>query len=314
MVTRPVVCLGPYIVDVLARPVTAIPPGQSGARVDEIRITAAGTGGGTAVDLAQLGVPVVALGRIGDDELADLLTLLLRRHGVDTSGLVRASGVQTAATVLPIRPNGQRPALHCPGAYPAFALDDEARRLILGAGHLHIGGPERLDDPGVAIEAASLAHSAGIPVSVDLLASDPTVATGPVRRLLASVDLFCPNDDQLLALYGTTDLDEAAAAARADGAGAVVVTTGPAGARVVDETGARTVPAFEADLVDTTGCGDAASAGLIDGLRRGLDLDGAVRRAMAAGALVCERLGSDAGLTAERVDEVLASRPALGPR
>ncbi len=50
-----VVCLGAHILDVLGRPVPDIPPGQGRRVLDEIRITAAGTAGGTAVDLAKLG-------------------------------------------------------------------------------------------------------------------------------------------------------------------------------------------------------------------------------------------------------------------
>lgn len=311
MSTGAVVCLGPYIVDVLARPVSEIPAGQGGALVEEIRITAAGTGGGTAVDLAQLGVPVTAVGQIGDDELADLLVMLLGRHGVNIEGLVRSDTAQTSATVLPIRPNGERPALHCPGAYPSLVLDADQVRLIEQSSHLHIGAPERFRDEHLMTDAAAIARRFDVPVSLDLLAADPGAQTGRVRELLALVDVFCPNDDQILALYAVDDVADAAAMARDDGAKTVVVTTGAQGAVVVDDDGVRSIPAFECDVVDTTGCGDSVSAGLIQGLRLGLGIDDAVRRGMAAAALVCERLGSDAGLTATSVDEVLSSRRTI---
>src|SRR5439155_19188614 len=106
-----VVCLGVHIVDVLGRPVTHIPPGQGRLVLDEIRVTAAGTAAGTSVDLVKLGARVTNLGAVGDDLLADLLISLLSRYGVDTSRLVRKPGQRTSATILPIRPNGERPAL-----------------------------------------------------------------------------------------------------------------------------------------------------------------------------------------------------------
>src|SRR6266568_333115 len=68
-----VVCLGAHILDILGRPVTAIPPGQGSVLLEEIRLTAAGTAAGTAVDLAKLGARVVSMGAIGDDDLARLL-------------------------------------------------------------------------------------------------------------------------------------------------------------------------------------------------------------------------------------------------
>ncbi len=50
-----VAVIGPHILDVLGRPVEAIPAGQGSARLTEIRATAAGTAAGTGVDLAKLG-------------------------------------------------------------------------------------------------------------------------------------------------------------------------------------------------------------------------------------------------------------------
>ena len=85
----PVTVLGAHILDVLGRPVEAIPPGQGSARLTEIRATAAGTAAGTGIDLAKLGADVLAVGAVGDDLLGDVVALAMARHGVDTSGLSR---------------------------------------------------------------------------------------------------------------------------------------------------------------------------------------------------------------------------------
>ena len=119
-----IVSLGVHIVDILGRPVTHIPPGQGRQLLDEIRITAAGTAAGTSVDLAKLGADVIAMGAVGDDQLADFLISVLGKHGVDTRLLARKPGAQTSATMLPIRPNGERPALHAPGATALLTLAD----------------------------------------------------------------------------------------------------------------------------------------------------------------------------------------------
>jgi sugar/nucleoside kinase (ribokinase family) len=60
-----VTVLGAHILDVLGRPVGAIPPGQGSVRLTEIRATAAGTAAGTDIDLAKLGADVLALGAGG---------------------------------------------------------------------------------------------------------------------------------------------------------------------------------------------------------------------------------------------------------
>ena len=119
-----VTVLGAHILDVLGRPVEAIPPGQGSVRLREIRATAAGTAAGAGVDLAKLGARVLAVGALGDDLLGDIVVAAMARHGVDTGGLIRKSGAQTSATILPIRPNGERPALHVPGATRLLDLAD----------------------------------------------------------------------------------------------------------------------------------------------------------------------------------------------
>jgi sugar/nucleoside kinase (ribokinase family) len=140
----PVVVLGAHILDVLGRPVGAIPPGQGSVRLSEIRATAAGTAAGTGVDLAKLGASVRAVGALGDDLLGDIVIAAMARHGVDTAGLVRKAGVQTSATILPIRPNGERPAFHVPGATRLFTRADIDLNPIRGSRALLIGAPDAI--------------------------------------------------------------------------------------------------------------------------------------------------------------------------
>src|ERR1700722_13974741 len=123
-VTGRVATIGPHILDVLGRPVEEIPAGQGSARLTEIRATAAGTAAGAAVDLAKLGAAVTSFGAIGPDLIGDIVAGALAAHGVNPAGLVRKPGAQTSATILPIRPSGERPALHVPGATRLLQLDD----------------------------------------------------------------------------------------------------------------------------------------------------------------------------------------------
>ena len=99
------IAMGVHVLDVLVRPVESIPEGQGGQLVDEVKMTAAGSAGGTALVLAKLGADVRSAGAVGTDALGDMLVALLERDGVDTSLLVHREGVQTSASVLPIRPD-----------------------------------------------------------------------------------------------------------------------------------------------------------------------------------------------------------------
>ena len=63
------------------------------------------------------------------------------------------------------------------------------------------------------------------------------------------------------------------------------------------------LPALEVEVVDTTGCGDGFTAGLLAGLLAGAAPEDAAWLGLACGALVATGLGSDAGI--ENLGQVL---------
>jgi sugar/nucleoside kinase (ribokinase family) len=291
-----VVTLGVHVLDVLVRPVEAIPEGQGATLVEQIRITPAGPAGGTAVTLAKLGATVRSAGAIGRDELGDVLLDLLGRFGVDGSLLVRRDGVQTSASVLPIRPDGSRPALHVIGANATFSSADAPWDAIETADYLHLGAPEFMGGEEAA-KILSFAREHAVVTSADILAPGEQAAAilDWIAPAFAHLDYLLPNEEQVLALTGSADLTDGCRALLERGVGCVAATRGAEGAVVVDREGATRVPAFPVDVVDTTGCGDAFSAGFLRGLSLGLGPANAASLGCAVAALVAQGLGSDHG-------------------
>ena len=288
--------MGVHVVDVLARPVEAIPEGQGGALVEEIRLTAAGSAGGTAVTLAKLGAEVSSAGAIGRDVLGDVLIGLLESAGVRTSLLVRREGVQTSASVLPIRANGERPALHVVGANGTYGPDDAPWDAIAASTHLHLGAPEFMGGEAAA-KILSFAREHGVTTSADILAPGEQAAQilDWIAPAFEHLDYLLPNDEQVLALSGADDLEAGARLLLERGIGCVAATAGPDGAVVVSADGVERVPAVETEVVDTTGCGDAFSAGFLRGLSLERSLRDCAVLGCAAASFVAGGLGSDFG-------------------
>ncbi|MFE9675301.1 carbohydrate kinase family protein [Streptomyces sp. NPDC006259] len=289
-----VVTMGVHVLDVLVRPVEAIPEGQGATLVEDIRMTAAGTAGGTALTLAKLGATVRSAGAIGTDASGDMLVQLLRRAGIDTEFLVRRTDTATSASVLPIRPDGGRPSLHLLGANITYGLDDVPWDALARATHLHLGGPE-LIGVDVAARILSYAKEYGTVTSVDFLAPGALGSFEQIEAALPHIDHLLPNEDQVLGFSGERDLAAGVRKLREAGAGVVAVTRGGDGALVVSADGSETVPAFAVDVVDTTGCGDAFSAGYLRGVSLGRAPARAAVLGCAAAALVAQGLGSDHG-------------------
>jgi sugar/nucleoside kinase (ribokinase family) len=301
------IAMGVHVLDVLARPIERIPEGQGGELVEEIRITAAGSAGGTALTAAKLGAEVRSAGAIGRDAVGDMLVMLLERAGIDTSLLVRRDELQTSASVLPIRPNGDRPAFHVVGANGSYGPDDVPAGAIEDASHLHLGGPEFMGGEAAA-SILSRAREAGVTTSADVLAPGDPGLLDWIAPALPGLDYLLPNDEQVLALTGADDLEQGCRALVERGAGCVVATRGADGVVIADGDGFEQVPAFEVEVVDTTGCGDAFSAGFLRGLSLDRGRRDAARLGCAAAALVAQGLGSDHGKFDLAAADGLASR------
>ena len=291
--------IGLYILDILGRPVARIPDGGNVDFIDEIRLTVAGTAGGTVVDTAKLGLRSLAVGAVGDDEKADWVLMTLAKHGIDVSAMQRLPGVPTSATILNVRPNGDRPALHVRGASDHFDVPAAMYDQVFDAPIVHLGGTgllRRLDGPA-SVTLLTEAKRRGRIVTFDLIATNADTI-GIVRPLLPVIDYFMPSIEEARDMSGKSSPEDCAAFFLDAGAGCCVFTLGGNGAFYAHRDGTRLYsPAYDIVVVDTTGCGDAFDAGFITALHHKMDLATSLHFAQAAAALVASGLGSDAGIT-----------------
>jgi sugar/nucleoside kinase (ribokinase family) len=297
-VTR-IACIGVHIFDVLGRPVTEIPPGQNISLLEEIRVTVAGTAGGTAVDLAKLGAEVFSIGALGDDELGGVVRGILGRYGVDSTGLVTKAGVQTSATMLPIRPNGERPALHVMGANAVFTAEDVDLASLATFDAVHVGGTFLMPafDGAGAAEVLATARAGGAITTMDVLGVSKPGLNEALQPALPHLDYFMPNIEEAAMVSGYDDRADIAQFFLDAGVSTVILKRGEQGSSIF-QPGEQEIhiPAFRVDVVDTTGCGDGYDAGFLWARSNGWDLVGAARFASACGSLVATGLGSDAGI------------------
>ncbi len=309
-----VVSMGVTILDILGRYVTRIPDGQNIDILDEIRLTVAGTAAGTAVDLAKLGANVVAMAAIGQDAAGDFIKGTMENYGIDTSCLVRKSNVQTSCTMLPIRPNGSRPALHVPGANGEFSLDDINWDVLAKADFLHYGGTclmARMDGLP-SVEVLKFAQEHGVTVTWDILGLQRPDLQDLILPGLPYVDYFMPGLEEAAMISGLTDRQDIIKFFLDHGAKHTVFKMGGEGSSIagqgMDEI---RLPAFKSTVVDSTGCGDSYCAGFIVGLSMGWDLEQAGRLGAACGGLVITGLGSDAGIV--NLEETIAFMNSAEP-
>lgn len=285
-------CVGLTTLDIVARPIDALPQAETTTLVDQITLVPAGTAGGTALVAARLGVKTALAAATGDDAAGGLVRGVLSEHGVDLSLLARLGGVPTSTTILTIDSNGRRPNFHALGASHRA---EPTEAWLAAAGQvkfLHyagIGGP-RLDG-GHGADLAARAKAAGAVVTCDLI-SPGRRALEELNRILPHTDFFMPNAGEALSLSGQADLVSAGAFFRDLGVGTCIFKNGAAGSVIVGLDGHESLPAHEIAVVDTTSCGDSYCAGFIAALDRGWPVVEAARFASATAALVAQGLGT----------------------
>jgi sugar/nucleoside kinase (ribokinase family) len=304
--------VGFYVLDILGRPVTRIPEGGRADYIEEIKMTVAGTAGATGMDCAILGLKTQAVTTVGTDDMGDWFVAKLQKYGLDCMMVRRDGSVQTSSTILPVRPNGERPALHVPGTAAVFRVADEDLDAALDATVVHVGGTGLLKsfDGEPTVRLLKRAKELGRTTTFDLIQATPeTIAF--VEPCLPYIDYFVPSIDEGSEMAHEKEPAKVAAYFKAKGVKNCILTLGGEGVYVAPQSGEPfQLPAFDIQVVDTTGCGDSFTAGIIAGIIKGWSLEYSARFASAVAAKVAMGLGSEGKLVSfEDTIEAMNSLP-----
>jgi sugar/nucleoside kinase (ribokinase family) len=261
MTAARVVVVGDVCTDVVVLLAGVPAPGSD--RPASIAHRGGGAGANVAAHLAELGTPVVLAGCVGDDVPGQALCRGLADGGVALA-VRTVPGTATGTIVSLVEPGGERSMVADRGANLALQPSDVP--VPAAGGHLHLSGYTLLDDGPRAAGLAALAaaREAGCTISVDPASTGPLAAYGVDRWLAdtASATLLLPNADEARLLTGCSDVADAARAL-AGRHPVVVVSLGADGALWAAGDLLVHRPAHPADVVDTTGAGDAFTAGVL---------------------------------------------------
>ncbi len=299
--------------------VSNIPEPDGGAFAHDVTAAPGGVGANVAVALDRLGRDVGLVSRVGDDEYGRRATAWLADTGVDMDRVVVGDEPTTRSLVLR-DPTGERAIVTTGESFRSLQLDDATLERTLESEVVFVTAyapdrvTRRLLDAVVARPAATrpaLVFDLSGPVT-ELVGRGTAPET--IHGYVHHADLFVAGGVATPAYFGS----DAAAVERlrqirTTDVGPAVLTHGAEGMTAIMDGGARRYDAFDVDVVDTTGAGDAFIAGLIDQWLLATDtsaaIDDAVRFAAAVAAINCTERSTQAGLpTREAVRTFLAER------
>jgi ribokinase len=264
-----VVVVGSANLDIVATTERLPHPGET-VTADGYFEACGGKGANQVIAAARAGARAAFVGAVGDDDAARQLRAAFAADDVDVSHLVTVDA-PTGRALIGVSHDGENLIMVVPGANHVLSVAD-----VEAAGD-------------VIAQARVLLLQCEVPLdviqrAVDRSGTDTIVVLNPAparelpAELLAELDLIVPNEHEVTLLGG-------AAALLAAGVGAVVVTEGPRGARLVTRDGETRIAPHRVTPIDTTGAGDAFCGALAARLAAGDTLAVALRAAVVGGAL-----------------------------
>ena len=288
--SRAVVVVGSINEDVMLRLDRPVRPGET-VTAHSVERRPGGKGANQAVAAAAAGATVAMIAAVGDDPAGNRMIDDLRHHGVNTDWVRTMAGVSTGTAYVTVTADGENTIVLDPGAngvvdgaavaaaWPALP----PASVLLSLLEIPLDG---------VITAVRLASETGMRPVITLAPAQPVPA-----ELLSGLDPLLVNEHEAAFLLQAGDLNgyvlDAARELLRLGPKSAVVTAGAAGAAVAAGTTARLLPAVRvAEVVDTTGAGDAFAGALAAALARGEDLEAAVSAGLRTGACAVQRLGA----------------------
>lgn len=312
------ICLGEILIDCFAE--------QFGVPRSEVTSWAPLPGGApanVACALVKLGSQADFVGAVGSDHWGDALVKLLQDMGVGYAGVQRRIKAPTRRVYVTNDESGlstfagfseSDPTVFADAHLFADALDPA---LLSGANVLVLGtlSLAYVDTRQSVERVVGLAAAQGISVLVDvnwrpMFWPQPAEAPGRVYDLIKKAQFLKVSDDEAEWLFGT--VSPTAIARQLPQMKGVLITAGAKGCQYWLMGNAGTISGFEVDVEETTGAGDAFTAGFVHQLLQrggGCIRDGDIARqvvtyASAVGALTTTRPGAIAALPSPKEVDV----------
>ena len=300
------VVVGQWMTDVVASLPGPLREGTDTAA--HVQVLGGGAAANTAAWLAHDGHATTLVARVGDDLLGRAGRTELEDLGVHCELAVDPSRPSGTCIVL-VGPDGERTMVPDAGANEGLRPGDLDDDLFRPGSHLHLSGYTLLVGGSrmAGLSALDRARLRGMTTSVDVASVGPLVDAGAERFLswVTGVDVLLANASEAALLAGLPaplpDDDEATSLAGADlaartlcsTASFVVVKLGPRGAVAGDASGGSAyAPAVPVDVIDSTGAGDAFTAGFLPAWVDRSGLQVALERGNRSASRVVSRVGA----------------------
>lgn len=292
-----VIVVGELNVDLIMDHMTAVPEEGKEILADKMTLTLGSSSAICASNLSSLGSRVAFIGKTGKDLLGDFILDELKARQVDVSMIKQDPQLKTGATVV-LNYGEDRANITHQGAMNFLTASDIEIDRLTEAKHFHFSSfflqPQLQHALGSLFR---IAKGAGMTTSFDPQWDPLEKWEMNVQEILPYVDVFFPNETELLHLTGTASLNAAIDCIK-DHVNIMVIKRGSKGSLLWADGNTRELPAvLNHKVVDAIGAGDSFNAGFIHKFIRNETVEACQEFANLTGSISTQAAGGTAAFS-----------------
>lgn len=251
---------------------------------DQIIRAGGGPASVAAVTLARLGIKSAIVGTVGNDEDGKSALKMFEKEDVDFSGVSIYQGATSGSVIVASKSESSR-AISTRQPVVQLKPNEAAKKLVKESSWVHVDhvGINQLEDLGIKRGyKQKISFDAGY---------------GVKNFDVSKVDLFAPNDRQMLERHPNLELKDAVKKDAEAGSNLTVATMGAHGSMgYSNELGFAEVAGIKTQILSTLGAGDVFHGALLAQLIEELPLAEALYRANVVAALSCRGLDGQSAI------------------
>jgi sugar/nucleoside kinase (ribokinase family) len=258
-----VIVVGELNVDLILNELESFPEIGKEILARQMTLTLGSSAAIFASNISSLGAKVAFIGKIGMDKFGEVVLESLQNNGVDVSLIKRDENYGTGATII-LNVEEDRANTTYPGAMDFLTINDISEDDLKKAKHLHFSS--FFLQPGLRNDVGKLFRTAqelGLTTSFDMQWDPLEEWDLDIEDILPYVNVFLPNENELIYLSGKNDLDKAIDFIDKY-TDILAIKRGNQGSMVCCGDEIMNLPAFlNKNVVDAIGAGDSFNAGFI---------------------------------------------------
>lgn len=274
-----------YLVDRIAKGGEEIP-------IRDVKEAPGGSAANTIAGLARLGIETGFIGKVGEDEEGERMLNAMEKEEVDVRGIVRSKG-RSGIIIGIVDEGGERALYAYPGVNDELRMNKTCVDYAKEAKFLHMSSFVGETSYKAQKELLEELRDVKLSFSPGMLYAKKGLKE--LKPLLEKSHIVFVNEEELKLIAGC-DAEKGAKMLLEAGCKIVAVTLGAEGCLCVTDKESHSIEAFETEVIDTTGAGDAFAAGFLYGIIKGKDLKTCGKLGNWIAARCISSVGARAGL------------------